>query len=479
MGVLGKADEYNVVIVDSASQEPLAHLPWSKIEWQRARNKVTRASAFIATEDLGVYQNGRALVSSLRTWNQMMRIERNGHTVWDGPITGWGRAAVRTRHGDAKFGISITAWDRWVISMKAIIGGDFASDSAVGAYWPLPPLPLPIPTMIGGGTAIPWALIYASGLYDTPSTVPWPITLPAREDFSSGFGRLRTTGVNQTFHISTPLERVYRTARLERLDSALDELCGFGYLSYAQVVDKLWVNDLTMRTVLGGSGDRPTLSENTCLNTDGIQVDGFDQATVVYFGGQSTGKAGFANVTAGTPLPYTFVSGTLEAGTPIQAATERGESTVPTGAEIQARAALVRKGAPAVTIEQLVLAPTFGSPSMRDDLSNLVPGVVVDVNFPETSGLDIPFVDVILQDRQWGYSTVLSGFIDGVLLTPVYETSITKVRLEQFDVTVDAVDGPMAETFAASTVPYADWDGHQPWASWLEPEFDGYQAVSY
>lgn len=482
MGTLGTPYEYNLVIVDAASQEPLAYLPWSSISWQRTRNKVSMAEGFVAVEDIGVYQSGKSLVSALRTWNQMLRVERNGATVWDGPLIGWGFASKRIR-GKDRFGLSIKALDRWVISQKLLIGGDMTFlGNGTGGYWPLPPSPLPIPWGPFGGGDVAYMLMYAAGLFDSPSQLPYPITLPAKADFPSGLG-VKVDGSNGGNWPCLPMEREWRTARLERLSDSIDELSGFGYISYAQVVDKLWVNDATIRNVLGAKGDRPALNEQTALSTLGLQVDGLDQITVAYAGRQGTGKSGFAKVSVADVLPFTPVVGLLEGGFVLDNTFDRGDNTdgayYPTNGDMQAQVQLYRRGVPAITIEQIPLAPSFGSPTMNDDLSNLLPGAIVDLDFPEQSGLNIPFLDVIMQYRKWCFDFSQSADLYGDLLTPVYETSITKGRIEQMDVTVSVDDGAMTEEFRAQLVPWADWDGHSPPDDWVEPRSYGYQKVTY
>lgn len=482
MGFLGQASEYNVIISDAATLEPLAYLPWSSINWQRARNKITAGEAFISSEDLGVYQNGKPLVSSLRTWNQLMRIERNGTIVWDGPVIGWGFASKRIR-GQDRFGLTIKAMDRWVISQKRLIGGDMTFlGSGFGAYWPLPPAPLPIPWGPFGGGNVAYMLMYSAGLFDTPTDLPYPITLPGKDDFPSGIGVKATTGLPVVFP-SLPMEREWRTARLERLSDALEELSGFGYLSYAQVVDKLWVHDEKIRNTLGAKGSRPVLSENTAYSTLGLQVDGLDQITTAYTGRQGTGKSGFAVVKTANILPFANVVGLLESGFILDNTFDRADNTdgayYPPNGDMQAQVQLYRRGVPAITIEQLPLAPTFGSATMNDDLSNLLPGQIVDLDFSEMSGLAIPFLDVIMVYRKWCFDFSQSSDIYGDLLTPVSDTSITKARMEQIDVSVASEGGGPAEDVRASLVPWADWDGHSPPTDWIEPRTYGYQRVTY
>lgn len=482
MGQLGTAYEYNVIIADALSLEPLAYLPWTSINWQRSRNRITSADAFIAIEDLGVYQNGKPLVSSLRSWNQLLRIERNGAIVWDGPLVGWGFTSKRLR-GQDKFGLSLKAMDRWIISQKLLIGGDMTFlGSGTGAYWPLPPAPLPIPWGPFGGGNVAYMLMYSAGLFDSPTQLPYPITLPALADFPSGLGR-KPSGATGGNWPCMPMEREWRTSRLERLSTALDELSGFGYLSYAQVVDKLWVNDETIRNTLGPRGSRPVLSEQTALSTLGLNVDALEQINTAYTGRQGTGKSGFAAVTAADILPFTSVVGLLEDGIVLDNAFDRADNTdgayYPTNADMQAQVHLYRRGVPAITIEQIPLAASFGSDTMKDDLSNLLPGVIVDLDFPEQAGLEIPFLDVILVDRLWCFDYSQSSNLIGSLLTPVYETTITKARMEQIDFSVTADNGGPVEEVRASLVPWADWDGHSPPVDWIEPTTYGYSRVRY
>ena len=63
------------------------------------------------------------------------------------------------------------------------------------------------------------ARLAAAGLFDSPSDLPYPITLPALSDFPTGIGVKATTGLPVVFP-SLPMEREWRTARLERLSDA-------------------------------------------------------------------------------------------------------------------------------------------------------------------------------------------------------------------------------------------------------------------
>jgi hypothetical protein len=108
------------------------------------------------------------------------------------------------------------------------------------------------------------------------------------------------------------------------------------------------------------------------------------------------------------------------------------------------------------------LTPDFGSENLAPDLSNLLPGCWVDIDYDDTSAFDVAFVEV-----RYEYRTVIVGGIpfEGSALTPVIASRITAARIEQIDVEGDA-EGE--ESVYLSLTPTAEWDGTVP-AGWRDP----------
>lgn len=463
MGVLGAPDEYTAAIIDGKTEEPLVYLPWSKIQWQRAKNKVSTGSVFVADSDGGIESCGA--IGGLRGWNQMLRIERNGAPVWDGPVTSWGRAAI-LNPGVVR-GFTVRAHDRLAIARRRLIGTDLhATAGSYPAY--MNEVPLKLMTDANLGVA---------------STLPYNFTLPAISDFMTwGIYIDNYTGALSSIYPQSPnsgytvkIEREYRAARLEYVLDALDELCSRGILTYSQVASKMWASQMALQNLLGASGSRPSLNEMTTVGIPAVEVDAFGQATVIYMAATSAGKAGFMQISTVAPSTYTTVVGQLDLGIASESTAwslpyqEYVDGYTPVDAAGQLEA--TEAATPTTTIEQIELAPEFGSPTMNGDLSNLVPGVVFDVSYSETCAFNVPTSGASAEFRRYPkYDLSGSQLAYAQVATPTYSTSIRAARLEQLDVDVSMDDsGAMTESVKASLVPFADWDGSLP-AWWREPD---------
>lgn len=442
MGFIGTPSEYNAIITDAMTLEPLVYLPWSMGKWQRARSRISQADVFVAQEDGGI-ETTRAI--KLEPWNQLLRIERDGEFVWDGPITSWS-SPTRSAPGQ-KPGFTLRAHDRAALTMKRVVGSD-------------------INASIRTNIATLFRDLLISGDLGT-AVDPYTFNVPAASEFMSTYSY--NAGGTEYTYSSMAVDREYRVSRLERLFDVLTELAELGLITFVQVVDKMWVNEITLRNLLGDAFARPVLSEATVLSTPGVEVDGLGMANKVYAGTQGQGKAGFPTVADCTFFASTYVDGTLEMGfaSPRSGQTDEASSTYSSPLSVAAAAEAARAAAPTVTIEQVPLAPTFGSPAMESSLANLVPGVIFGMNFSETSRFNVPFVGVNPEYRYW-YTASIFGVPPtpepryAYMFTPVSSAAIDQVRLEQLDVSFSSEKGSIVEDVSASLVPYASWDGTVP-----------------
>lgn len=463
MALLGAPEEYSAAIVDSRTQEPLLRLPWSKIDWQRARNKVTLASVLIAEADGGIEACG--VIGGLRTWSQMLRIERNGQPVWDGPITSWGRPSLAAP--GAPRGVTINAHDRFILASKRLVGINLTIGKVVDAGDVFRQLLLS--GAIGGGND------------------PFTLTIPALTSFlrtanfipdGSGGWTTYTHPYGAILTTANWVDRDYRISRLEPIASCIDELAGLGLVSYAQVLDAMYVHEVQARDLIGGPLERAMLNEWTTIGIPGVNVDGLSQASTTYVGSQSMGRVGFATYTTKSPYSTQYSGGVLEKGTTIQRSNDvdprYGSGGYNSPLDIAAQAEAVRLTTPNLTIEQVRLSPDFGSPKMAGDLSNLVPGVVLGIDYADTCAFNVPTTTVDLEFRfAWRYDGQLfPRHVPGqdmysYVFTPRSTSAVTRARLEQLDVSVVAGEQGITEDVKASLVPFVEWDGTLP-SGWQE-----------
>ena len=98
---------------------------------------------------------------------------------------------------------------------------------------------------------------------------PYTFVLPSQSDFMNTFS-FNSAGTEFSY-ASIAADREYRVARLERLFDVISELAELGLITFTQAADKMWVNEVTLRNLLGGGGSRPVLSEATTL-TENLEV---------------------------------------------------------------------------------------------------------------------------------------------------------------------------------------------------------------
>lgn len=441
MARLGVPQEYNAVICDAMTEEPLVYLPWSSINWQRVRNRLSIASVFVADSDGGIECCGS--MGGLRPWNQMLRIERDGEFVWDGPLTSWGRSSI-THRGTTKHGYTLGAHDRFALASRRLVGGD-------------------ITATVSTSTGALFRQLLVDGALGTVND-PYQFNVPALAEFLNTQEVNAATGVPGQF-AGISVDREYRIARMERVMDCISELADLGVITFTQQVGRLWVNEVTLREHLGPRGLRPVLGEATTIGIPGVQVDGLGVTTVAYAGSQGQGKYGFPTITTCDIFQGVYVQGTLELGVAVlRGSWESGGVSYSAPIDVASAVVAARAATPTLTIEQTALAPAFNA-----DIADLVPGVVMDLAYSETCAFGVPFVGITPEFRYW-YTRDIGGmiFIDlsSYLLTPTYTPEIRAARLEQLDVNVVVDDdGAWSEQVMASLTPYADWDGTVP-ANW-------------
>lgn len=435
MGVLGCPEEYEAIIVDSLTQQTIFHVPWSRITWSRVRNEVSTAGVTIAAADGGL--GCCSQFGGLRGWSQMLRIERNGSVVWDGPITGWSRPSI-ANGGDGS--VTIRAHDRFVLTYKRLVALD-----RTGLQDP--------------GELFRNVLIDAS--FGTIGVDPYPFTVPALAEFTS--------------LASSELDSSVVVARLERIYDVISQLVSQDAIYYSMIGGVLWVDETAVRVLLGGSGLRPALNEETTIDLPGIEVDCLAQSTIAYGGTLGTGKSGFPVVSAQAPYANEFLSCTLEVGQSFDRTSEvdpRWIGVYTSQLDVYTQVLAAQVATPQVTIEQVILSPDFGASQLEEDLSNLVPGAIIDIDYEDTCGFDVPYVGTALEYRYWWTEEILvDQFVDRYawMPTPVSSASIVTARLERLDVEVGVAEGgAVAERITASLTPTAEWDGTLP-AAWADP----------
>lgn len=338
MATLDYCDEYEAFVVDSKTQETLFALPWSNINWQRIYSEISIASVNVANADKGMECFG--LVGGFRPWQQMLRIERNGTAVWDGPLTGWNRPRGSRN-------VTIRAHDRSILTQKRLIRVH-RSFSAVTPYSVIRQVMLDA--------------LMTQITYD-----PYPLTI----------------------NVATPptesVTREYFTERLERVYDVMVELnnntsSGF----WTTALDTIYLDELQIADLLGraNTGKAPKLSEMTTIGLPGIDVDGLGMCTYAYAGGAGQGTNGFPSISTNSGNLNIFLTSVLEKAS--------AEDRSVTDLALVAGRLAAESLAPGVTLEQIQLSPLFGSEFMNADLSNLLPGAQFDVDFAETSAFNVP-----------------------------------------------------------------------------------------
>ena len=431
MPQLGTAEDYRAFIVDSATQEVQGELPWSEIQWQRKRNDISAASVAVAEGDGGI--DCCRMFGGLFPWSQMLRIERDGLIVWDGPVTGWARPKVGPAGAR---GFTVRASDRFIITQKRLV-----AQTRVAADTP--------PNLL--------AYLLADARIGNTAYDPYPIAIPG----SSGI-RMTTTAASSVAPDGSQatFQRDFRVERLEKVYDVMQELVAACGLFYTCVGSQVFMDEASLRTILGGKTVRPVLSEATTFNLPGINVDGLGMASVAYVGASSTGDSGFPVIRFDDLWRGSYITSTLETGRTAQRATLTADVYK------EARIAAAQSATPNMTIEQVELAPSFGGRRFKSNLSNLFPGVVVDVNYEDTCAFDMGIIDIGWERRDDGQNIGVNYY----QLTPYISSTISQARVDQIDVAVNFNDSGMSEVIALSLTPQVDWDGTLPayWPTYQE-----------
>ena len=424
MASLGSPSEVEIWVVDSQTELPISRIPYTSYKWQRCRNRISAAEVTVAADDQG--RSCPGIFGDLVGWARMLVIERDGAQVFKGPIASWGRAPL----GSDKAGdVTIRALDKFAITQKRMVGATRVGIESAGAHF----YQLLIDAKVG------------DPLYD-----PYVINLPAAVSYLTTFSR------------------EYRVERVERVFDCIDELIRSTNAFYTCVGDDVYADEALIRNQLGigttfddvgravTARARPVLNERTTFGAPGIEVDASEQITAAYVGGSNEGQSGAPLIGTSTAWDGVFTYGLLESGKLSQRAKDQDD----VDAEALIRA--TEMATPAITIERVRLTPDFGSENLAPDLSNLLPGCWVDIDYDDTSAFDVAFVEV-----RYEYRTVIVGGIpfEGSALTPVIASRIAVARIEQIDVEGDA-EGE--ESVYLSLTPTAEWDGTVP-AGWRDP----------
>jgi hypothetical protein len=435
MGTIGVAREYNAYIVNGLTGQVIAALPWSRISWSRLANDVSAASLTVPAADGGIECTGA--FGGLRAWTQLLAIERNGAIVWDGPIIGWSRPASKQGGvGD----VTIRALDRFAITMKRLLAVDMLGVVTPSALW---------------------YLLDGANL-DDPSGMPYIYNVPISSAFFDS--------------VSSPIAVTYEVERLERIYDIVQNFVSKSLIDYTQVGATLWPDETERRTLLGGRGARPVLNESNVIGIPGVEVDAMSLATVAYGGAASGGKSGAQVISTQYPMLGLYTDAILHVGEqfPDVATVEPATTTYGAGwsrsTDGYTAALAASTAVPTVTIEQVRLAPNFGCPTLESDLSNLMPGQRVDVDFQDTAAFNYPYVGISYEYRYWYHAIAASDVYDW-MKTPVSSDAISVLRLERIDVNVVASDDGIDEEFLASFTPTAEWDGTVP-DYWEDTPYD-------
>lgn len=341
MGTVGCPDEYEALIVDSASQDTIAFLPWSDISWQRVRNGWSAASVTIAAADGGI--ECCSVFGGLRPWSQMLRIERNGHNVWDGPIMGWGRPTV---DGGGTRDVTVRARDRGVICDRRFLDATYDYSAGVVDYGTA------MAAMLAGSlTSIPFPLVYDGALTGDVATTAYLVS--------------RLEPVSTILNGIVEQEGEFYTCRR-------DTLFIFGEKA-------MWQTRVP-----------PVLNETTVLSFPQVEVDATDQMTVLFSGGQSAGLSGYPTIvqydfsaTITPPLGYILHG----AGVSL---TPQFDDFVFLGASLWHGP--VDRVSPKLTIEAVPISPAFGAVDFDSDLDTLMPGMLLRLGFQDTCAFNVPVV---------------------------------------------------------------------------------------
>jgi hypothetical protein len=403
MNVLGSPDEYEAFIVDSISQETVGVLPWNNIQWQRMRNGVSRAKVTCRRQQ-GTRPKWRDIAQPT-AWGNLLVVTRNGYRVWDGPVLGWSSGNTLT----------VDAVDRSIMLSRRYVAADIELDPNVGGPFDM-------------WTGVLNPMITASGLLTAGAgAMPFVITLaPLLVDTGSGLG------------FSIWVEGAWRFANLLTLQAVFDDLAVSGFLGWSQLNEKLSM-------FISNLADNYTLTlrpEHIISDTGdiGVTVRADSLVTGMYRGGNGQGIAGFPNPYLGennqTYVPYGIYGVLPDANI--------GNTVFVNEAIQRVDPQQYLNPAPVPTLEAVTLNSTF---PCSDDLTNLLPGAIWHLDFPDSWNLNTPVLTVIP---------------DTDLLQRIYAPTIKYARLEQIDFQVDRTETAMTEKVEVSLSAFATEAGPLP-----------------
>ena len=421
MSALGIPNEYEAFIADSLTETVLFRLPWVSIQWQRVNRGVSAASVV-----LDPYRDNIAccnIVGSLRAWNQMLVIQRNGARVWDGLVTGWSTGSS----------VTINAYDRSVMLNKRLVGQD---------------LSVPWDTLVDGYSTVIVPLLTDAGMFTAGVN-----QMPCNFELAS------PNYVGITDNIGAFMYGDWRVATLTSLGSIFQQFAGTG-LNYTQRCEKFFVSvdfaedtfnygsvdDLGMLPALVSNHQRMVLTPSTTFvenNGPAVTIDANDIYTVGYGNGTGQGVAGFVNYTQydATFGGYSYVPYVLQ-GVLSEAQTENFGVAVPDFSGNPITTAVNTTASPHVSLEQIQLAPTFGGDILKSDLSNLLPGIGMYIDYPESCALDAYHETFYIAAYYFGTAT-----------------RISLGRLEDLSVSVTADASGVTESFTVSLTIMANVEG--------------------
>ncbi len=437
MSSIGTPDEYIVQLVNGLTDVVLYEFPWSQITWSRVRNDVSSATVTVPAEDGGI-ECCRSF-GMLKPWEQLLVIYRNGARVWDGPVIGWSRPAIK-QGGDGR--LTIRALDRFAITYKRLCGADRTTKEDPGSLF--------------------YNILNQANIGNLGFGPPYVYTLPS----SGSFVAKPANKVDAAIYVS----------RLERVYDAVTALVQQGAVTYCQVGDSLHLDEPGIRYWLGSAGVRPSLNDQTVIEMPGIEVDGMNLATVAYGGSLGTGKPGSAVISTQAPFDGDYLTSILHVGAQLDRPSEISPLVQAAGYTTQLDVATevmaAEAATPNFTIEQVRVSCDFGGELVESDLSNLIPGILVDIDLPDTCAFNVPFIGVIDEYRFW-YSYVVPVAITvnvySYMPTVVSSPTVKLARLERIDVTVNASDSGIDEEFLVSLTPTAEWDEMSVGGDWDDP----------
>lgn len=393
MATLCEPDDYEAFIVNSSTQETMVTLPWGDIKWGRERCAISNGEVVVPYGSGGI--ECCRYIAGLFPWSQMLRIERNGTKVWDGPILNW--------KTDPQGNLTIGAKDRWVLTNKRRVGAPY-----LGGSTPAAPSSVIASLLTGAqiGTAVD----------------PYSFLL---NPLSSGL------------EVET-ITREYRVERLEQISSAIDEICSNTFTGFFTMINEFyWLSEDAVRIGytaapeykrigpgLAGLGTSYRLTEDTTYGLPSVSVDGSNMATYAYAGGAGQGVNGYPLIGANFRWYQVYLQSLLEE------VTTQSRSGNQEDLDLAAARQAADSATPGVTIEQVKLRPSFGAPLMNADLSNLIPGQQVEIDFEETCAFNIPFVEY-------------GGDYDGLTGKPYYRQSntIATARIDKIEFNVSRPQG--------------------------------------